>query len=373
VTQWLLEEPLRGARSMRSLLLFLWFGALLACRPLLPPGSGTDAERAWAAGVESPPVSLQYAGIALSLDLREAGGAYDGWLWEIAQVGANAVTLVVTGSQADVRSSNVDFRSPRTVQDNDLRQAIRSAHALGLAVTLFPIVWIEERAPGEWRGRLAPDDPPAWFASYGEGILRLATIAAEEGVDSFSVGSEFGSLESSQGFWRRLIADVRGVFEGTLLYSANWDHAHRTPFWDALDRIGVTGYYELADQVVPDAALELDPDWARQVEERWVGPIEDLVALSERWDRPIRLTEVGYPSVSTAASRPWDHTVDGERALLLQASLYRAFTRAWAGVVVLDGVSFWNWFGPGGPDDLGYTPRQKPSEVVLRAWMRQRQ
>ena len=28
----------------------------------------------------------------------------------------------------------------------------------------------------------------------------------------------------------------------------------------------------------------------------------------------------------------------------------------------------WNWFGRGGPDDGGFTPRGKPAEGVLRRW-----
>ena len=37
---------------------------------------------------------------------------------------------------------------------------------------------------------------------------------------------------------------------------------------------------------------------------------------------------------------------------------------------MLAGALFWNWWGPGGPEDRWYTPKGKPAEAVLRRWFR---
>ena len=66
---------------------------------------------------------------------------------------------------------------------------------------------------------------------------------------------------------------------------------------------------------------------------------------------------------------PWDETREARIDLEEQRRAYEAFLRAWAPVEELEGVVFWNWFGFGGPEDSGYTPRNKPAAEVLRAWL----
>ncbi len=38
----------------------------------------------------------------------------------------------------------------------------------------------------------------------------------------------------------------------------------------------------------------------------------------------------------------------------------------WARTLELQGVFFYEWWGEGGSDDRGYTPRDKPAETVIR-------
>ena len=61
--------------------------------------------------------------------------------------------------------------------------------------------------------------------------------------------------------------------------------------------------------------------------------------------KPLVLTELGYPSKTTAARYPWDETTRAAVDLELQAQLYDAFCSAFAQAQTLDGVYFWNWFG----------------------------
>ena len=66
---------------------------------------------------------------------------------------------------------------------------------------------------------------------------------------------------------------------------------------------------------------------------------------------------------------PWDYTVQEEPDPEGQATLYRAFLKAWARVPGLSGVYFYMWWGQGGPQDIGYSPKGKPAEQVLRDWL----
>ena len=299
-------------------------------------------------------------GVALGLYFEEDGRTYVSFFWEIAQAGADTVSLVLSWHQHSVRSTEVR-PEPATPSDEELRRAIQDARSVGLDVMLLPILRLETREVGEWRGVLRPDDSEAWFASYSSFVLHYAEIAAEEGVALYSVGSELGSMETHEAEWRTLIQQVRGVFHGQLTYSANWDHYRRTPFWDVLDLAGTTGYHELSDQGERNPTMD-------ELQQAWAPIVDELQEFAESVERPVLITEIGYVSQTGAAYHPWDYTATGPVDLAAQRDLYEAFYRAVNGAEWLGGVAFWSWFGDGGSSDDGYTPRGKPAEQVVRQW-----
>lgn len=341
----------------RGLVLLLMAVSLLACRA---PSVTTSEPARLDLELPAPPPMPQQ-GVALGMYFLDDQRSYSSYLWEISQLGATHVSMVVAWSQPDVRDPSIASRPERTVSDADLLAAIGSAHAFGLQVMLFPIVWVEERAPGEWRGRIEPDDLDAWWTAYNAFILHYAALAEAADVELLSVGSELGSMEPYDERWRDLIARTRNAYGGELLYSANWDHYDRTPFWDAVDYIGVTGYHELTDieEHVPDVD---------GIASAWAPIVADLSALADRHDRDLVVTELGYVSQRGAARRPWDYTRAGTVDLDAQYDLYRGTYRAWHDAPRLGGVYFWNWFGAGGASDNGYSPRNKPAEQVVRFW-----
>lgn len=300
-------------------------------------------------------------GVALGLHFQDPEASYEGYLWEIARTGADTVSLVVSWSQQDVRATELAPKPGETPPDEGVRRAISAAHAMGLKVLLFPIIMLEQRAAGEWRGKLAPRDRDAWYASYRRFILHYAAIAAESGVAHFSVGSELGSMQVDGARWAEMIGQVRSLYAGRLLYSANWDDYESVPFWGALDAVGVTGYYELVRSGTETPSVEA-------LVAAWQPVIADLRRIAARVDRKVVLTEVGYTAQAIAARHPWDYTRAGRVDLAAQERLYRALARAWSSVPELGGLYLWNWFGDGGGGDNGYTPRGKPAEQVIRQW-----
>ncbi len=223
----------------------------------------------------------------------------------------------------------------------------------------MPIIDVEERAAGVWRGTLKPADIDLWWRAYVRFILHYATIAAEEKVALFAVGSELASTEAWRDRWFALISSVRRRYTGKLTYSANWDHFEHVSFWQRLDAVGVTGYNQLTDG--NDATEE-------ELAAAWRPVRARLSDFAAKGGRPLLLTEVGYTSQDGAARRPWDYTVRARVDLEEQRRCYAALARVWRDDPALHGVFIWEWSGGGGTRDAGYTPRGKPAEIVLRSW-----
>lgn len=313
-------------------------------------------------------------GVALGLFASDPRWDYGPLLDEVRDLGATHVLLAVVWTQRTVGSARLHRQRGASADDDVIVRTLQQAKARGLSATLFPIVRLEQHAPDEWRGRIEPRaGVDAWFASYRDYILTMAGLARQGGAARLSVGSELVSLEHHDARWRALIADARARFPGRVLYSANWDHFTRVPFWDAVDDVGVTGYFELA----ANERLPTNEELARA----WREPLASLRALKAATGKPLIVTEVGYPSMVGAARSPWDETRRAAVDLEGQARLIDAFCRAFRGPVGavdagdvaeggLDGFYVWNWFGFGGPADTSYTPRNKPGAAALARCLR---
>jgi hypothetical protein len=299
-------------------------------------------------------------GVALGLFASDATWDYAELVDEIIETGATHLSVVWVWWQHDVESTRIAPRPARSATDAQIVRTIAHAEAAGLHVTAFPIVRLLSGTRTDWRGKIAPRDEDMWWDSYRAFILHGALLAKAGGADRYSVGSELLSREHQRDRWVDLIERVRlRAGELEIMYSANWDHYRPVSFWDAVDVIGVTGYWELTDDL--DASVNA-------LTEAWGGPRAELRRWAAALDRPFVLTEVGYPSLDGGAAWPWDETREAPVDLEEQARAYRAFAAAWSGVDALRGVYFWNWFGFGGPDDGDYTPRGKPAAEVIRSW-----
>ena len=191
-------------------------------------------------------------------------------------------------------------------------------------------------------------------------MLSLAKIADRHRVEDFVIGSELLSLEHERRHWLRLVAKVRRVFSGRVLYSANWDQLDGPAFWDGLDAVGVNAYFEID--------VSRSSKRVEAVTQSWLEFLRSGHQKAQLLKKPLVLTEVGYPSLDSAAARPWDETRDGGIDLALQADLYEGFCRALEKTDVdVHYFFFWNWFGWGGPEDGSYSPRGKPAARVMKS------
>ena len=300
------------------------------------------------------------------------GTAYEGngplrALDELAATGASWITVLATGFQTDIRATAVDFTGPRTQTDASIERVIAHARGRGLRVMLKPHVDLTDD-PDHYRGEIGPGftdaDWAAWFASYRPFILHYAEMAERTGCELFCVGCELGTTAVHAAAWREIVAAVRSVYSGPLTYADNQVEMSldAVSWWDAVDYIGQDAYPTLTTVTEPTVEDLLAG---------WTVFRARLQRLSESWDKPLILTEIGCRSVAGGAQNPWDWRRAGAPDMSVQAAFYEAACRAVDGRSWLRGMYWWEWSpdpDDGGPGDTGYTPHGKPAEGVLRAW-----
>jgi hypothetical protein len=287
-------------------------------------------------------------------------------LRNLAATGANSLALVVT-QFSDAPGGTHIGPTPSTPTDDDVRHTVALAHSLGLRVMLKPHV---DLTSGAWRGTIAYGNEgqwQAWFASYREFIGHYADLGQATGADLLAVGTELMGTTAREADWRAVVATVRGRYHGPITYASNMSEERAIHWWDALDLIGVDAYYELADG--PGQSVE-------QLTAAWVnrGYVGMLQSLSQQYNRPILLTEIGYRSVAACAAKPWDWTNNaGSPDPQAQATAYRAAFNAFWGKPWLAGMYWWNWEADpnrASPPATSFSPVNKPALAVLSEYYR---
>ncbi|UCE41597.1 MAG: hypothetical protein JSV17_00995 [Candidatus Aminicenantes bacterium] len=250
----------------------------------------------------------------------------------------------------------------RTARMDYLRHAINTVHNLGLKVMLKPHV---DAFNGDWRGTFQPENPEIWFSNYTSMLKTYAQVAKEQGVDIFSVGCEFVELTipNFTQNWKEVIQEVRNVFDGPLIYAANWGRESlQVEFWDALDYIGIDAYFGLTEK------FDLTID---ELVVAWRPFVTEIESVHLTWQKPVILTEIGYRSINGTNRQPWDWEASGEVDLEEQALCYQAVIQVFGEKTWFGGIYWWNWEPDptlGGPTDNYYTPQGKPAEAILKRW-----
>lgn len=280
-------------------------------------------------------------------------------LAQARQLGATAVAVIPFLWQPTPDSP--DLVRGKDIDDDQLRAAIRQAHARGLAVVVKPHVWV----PQSWAGAVVMNsdgDWRQWFANYQRELLHIAQIAEAEKAEAFAIGTEL-SQTSRQPQWNDVIDKVRSAFSGRLLYVAhNVDEAETVPFWDRLDAIGVSLY--------PPLGGGADRDYRRDTM-RAVADRLDMLALIDR--KPVVVAEIGLRSAAGATARPWESPE--QRVATADPQLQADVLADWLTTLnrpSVEGVMIWRWFTDpkaGGLADTDFTVQGKPAEQVLQcAW-----
>jgi hypothetical protein len=303
-------------------------------------------------------------------DYVQSGADYS--LELLASTGANWIALIVTCRQETFTSTTIDCTHESTPGDDELIHVIEKAHSLGLKVMLKPHVDLhDEVVGGYWRGDIGSGFTTeaqwsAWFAAYRNFIEHYARLARDHGADQFCIGTELLGTTHRAGDWRAVVAGIRAIYKGPIVYAALKDGEELSiTWWDAVDYIGVDGYYQLTSTTTYHPTLA-------ELEAAWEAPINTLANLSAaNGNKPILLTEIGYRSHHGCANHPWDwwtvSPVDlEEQAYAYEAAFKKLYNQPWLG-----GFFWWQWFPDrfaSGPCDASFSPHLKPAEDILRAW-----
>jgi Glycoside Hydrolase Family 113/Concanavalin A-like lectin/glucanases superfamily len=348
--------------------------AALSCATMLSPHAellGTSTAHA------ASPLPWQQKGFTIPAwgpnDLYNSGQA----LTDLSAAHANTVTFLVTCYTTSTSSTDIncyDFytnrQSPTTPSDGSLVWAIQAAKSRGLLVALKPHV---DSLDGQWRAYINPTDYATWFSNYTAMIDHYAVIAAQQGVQTLSIGSELIDMSTNpayQTYWRNLISSVRSRFKGALTYNANWGAADgsgemsQVAFWDALDEIGISAYFDLTDTLTTTTVSQLVSSWTN-----WQNTT--ITPLQQRWNKPVIFSEVGYRSAQGAAWHPWDSSTSWPLDQQVQVNCYEALFEAWANASWFEGVWImsWNINTAISSTSTGYEVQNKPALSTVSSWL----
>jgi hypothetical protein len=300
---------------------------------------------------------------------------------QLAETGAKWVCIAFSTTMES--PTNPDFTwaddKPTMVTDDEIRHAIDLARSLDLKVILKPVVncddgtwraWIkfyrpvteEERAQGI-TGELDPwgSEPvmregevkdlakwDRWWNHYQNFLVHYAEIAKEKNVEIFCLGCEMNSSEEFVDKWRQAIKEIRAIYDGTLTYDINHGREMELKWWDAVDVISVSGYY----QVPPPEGMTIEEAVKQTTSQAEIAAElakvkQQLAEVSRKWHKPIMMIETGVTNVRGCARYPWSHPDEHPESPLdeaEQANYYRAFFETFAeDAPWFMGYAWWDW------------------------------
>ena len=311
---------------------------------------------------------LQPRGMVLGLYAGLPNYDYCEELRQIASTGATCVSIQAIYLMDTGKSCEMRMHPTSSPTEASLRQTFREAKDNRLRILFFPTINIRGEADNAkwWRGNIEPSDWNLWWQNYTNFNVHLASIAQQEGVEWYSIGTEMTSAQRFPNRWRELVTKVREVFNGKVVYSINFDSHDSFDFGDCLDVIGINTYDPIAKHT--------DYPSPEQVRDGWWWVVNKARTLHARFGRPVMITEIGYPSVARAHVGPWDFRTNKSKDLNIQNFLLgEAFKvlSCWN-----DGEAvFYYLYGEnlsqkpiGGPNDRTYAIWGKPAEATVKAY-----
>ena len=162
-------------------------------------------------------------------------------------------------------------------------------------------------------------------------------------------------------FFRKLAKQVREVYDGPIIYAANWDSYDKIKFWNSFDYIGVDAYFPLSNERLPSKEALI---------KSWEGISSELEKISSSHQRGIILTEWGYEDEEYVGKEPWIMTKrDALNNEVLQTWAYESMFETIWDESWMKGVFVWRW-EPHRRHKArpNYSPDGKKAQRVLEEW-----
>ena len=290
----------------------------------------------------------------------------------IKKTGYNSVQINTFCYMREIRIPAVYYGFDPTLDNKHLEKEIEELHNKGFTVMLKPHLWIGglEFNPDNWRNKIDysnPGDRASWFHNYGNYIKNQAKLAEKNSVKYFVIGTELVKMAKYDKEWRKIIKDVRKVYSGKLTYAAEGSNVFKILFWDDLDYIGLDVYFQLSKDDNPDM---------KDLVEGWKKHEVKLRDLSEKFNKKIIFTEIGYKSVKGTTVKPWEWNSGQEISQQQQAQAFEAMFRTFSAKPYIEGIYIWKYFTDNdnyekGNIKGGFTPYGKIAEGVISNWIKQ--
>ncbi len=331
-------------------------------------------------------------------------------LGKLADTGNQWVCIAFAGRMKTYDTPSIQFAAdePRMITDDELRRAIHLTREHGMRVILKPMVicdddtwraWIkfyrpvtdDERARGitgtidPWQGMpqrldgMVPDEEKwaQWWDDFSAFLLHYAAIAEDEHVPLLCLGCEMNSTERLEQRWRELIERIRGVYSGQLTYDVNHGREDQVAWWDAVDLVSVSAYYQVpppAGETIEQAAEQTTP--LSQIVAALEPSKDHLAKLSARTGKPILFIETGVTNVRGCARYPWAHPVEHLDSPLdqqEQVNYYQGMFEVFWDEPWFMGFCWWDWPArlydrADAAQDRGFCVYGKEAEQTVRQW-----
>lgn len=265
---------------------------------------------------------------------------------QITDLGTNWISQTPFGWMSSHDSPEVVLSNDRAwwgETDRGIAHTAKLAHKANVKTMLKPHIWLR-KSDDKWRSEIAMNntaDWDAWFESYRNWILHYARIAESSKIEALCIGTElYQTTKQHPDQWKSIIADIRKVYSGQLTYAANWYKEYEEiTFWGELDYIGIQAYFPLSKNDNP-TQNELTKSWSKHKKR--------LAKLSEKYDKKIVFTEIGYKNTTDAAKEPWTWPQDLDPSVKIneetQINCYNALFESLWSEPWFDGLFIWKWF-----------------------------
>ena len=265
---------------------------------------------------------------------------------QVEDIGANWISQTPFGWMSSFDSPEVILNNERAwwgETDKGISFTAELARKAGVKTMLKPHIWLR-RSGDKWRQDIemnSKEEWDQWFDSYGSWILHYARLAQSAKIEALCIGTELHqTTRQHPDQWRKIIKDIRSVYDGELIYAANWYKEYEeVEFWDDLDYIGIQAYFPLSKKTNPEK---------EELIRAWHKHRKKLEKVAKRFRKKIVFTEIGYKNTADAAIEPWTWPQDMDHSIAIssetQLSCYQAvFESTWE-EPWFGGMFIWKWF-----------------------------
>ena len=287
---------------------------------------------------------------------------------DVKEIGAGWISTVPYGFMR-IGETDIRFNSKRQwwgETEAGILKTCQYAHDNDIKVMLKPQIWSHTGWIGD-QDFQTDTEWEEWEKNYTKFMLFYASLAANQEVEMLCIGTELKNhMIKRPEYYRTLIKQIREIYCGKLIYSANWDSYANVSFWDELDFIGLSAYFPLNEKKTPSV---------NYLVKKWNPIVNELKEVSKQYQKPVVFTEYGFLSVDGSGGKTW-LLEKNVRSLAVneqaQANCFEALYKAFEGESYWAGGFIWKWFpfGKGGEgyNERDYTPQGKIAEKVVSEW-----